>query len=119
MPAELIAAFPLLRSKMRLSMMITFLVFGFVGHALAEESPAQADKDAVNIFNSTCGWCHQGGGRAAGGIGPKLMDSPRGDEFILNRIRNGSEGKMPAFGGSLNDAQIHALLRYIRHLKPE
>lgn len=104
---------------MRLSLMITFLLFGFVGHALAEESAAQADKDAVNIFNSTCGWCHQGGGRAAGGIGPKLMDSSRSDEFILNRIRNGSEGKMPAFGGNLNDAQIHALLRYIRHLKPE
>ncbi len=104
---------------MRLWIMIAGLLVGFGGHAFADESAAQADKDAVNIFNSTCGWCHQGGGRAAGGIGPKLMDSPRSDEFILNRIRNGSEGKMPAFGGSLNDAQLHALLRYIRHLKPE
>jgi mono/diheme cytochrome c family protein len=85
----------------------------------ADESAAQADKDATNIFNATCGWCHQGGGRAAGGIGPKLMDSPRDDEFILDRIRNGKEGKMPAFGGTFNDAQIHALLRYIRSLKPE
>ena len=83
------------------------------------ESAAQADRDAANIFNSTCGWCHQGGGRAAGGIGPKLMDSTRGDDFILNRIRNGSSGKMPAFGASFSDAQIDALLRYIRNLKPE
>jgi mono/diheme cytochrome c family protein len=104
---------------MRLWIVIAGLLLQLVGHAFADESAAQADKDAVNIFNSTCGWCHQGGGRAAGGIGPKLMDSSRSDEFILNRIRSGSEGKMPAFGGSLNDAQIHALLRYIRHLKPE
>lgn len=83
------------------------------------ESAAAADQDAANIFNSTCGWCHQGGGRAAGGIGPKLMDSARSDDFILNRIRNGFPGKMPAFGGTFSDAQIHALLRYIRHLKPE
>jgi len=104
---------------MRFWMTIAFLLFGFVGAAVAEDNAAQADKDAVNIFNSTCGWCHQGGGRAAGGIGPKLMDSPRSDDFILNRIRTGSEGKMPAFGGNLKDAQIQALLRYIRHLKPE
>jgi mono/diheme cytochrome c family protein len=95
------------------------LTVGFSGAASAEESAAQADKDAINIFNATCGWCHQGGGRVAGGIGPKLMNSTRDDEFILNRIKNGMEGKMPAFGGTFNDAQIHALLRYIRNLKPE
>lgn len=87
--------------------------------ALAAESAEQADKDAANIFNSTCGWCHQGGGRAAGGIGPKLMDSTRSDEFIVERIKNGKEGKMPAFGGTFSDAQIQGLLRYIRNLKPE
>jgi len=87
--------------------------------ALADESAAQADKDAINIFNSTCGWCHQGNGRVAGGIGPKLMDSQRSDEFIVNRIKNGKEGAMPAFGAQFNDAQIQALLRYIRNLKPE
>jgi mono/diheme cytochrome c family protein len=80
---------------------------------------AQADKDAANIFNATCGWCHQGNGRVAGGIGPKLMNSERSDEFILNRIRAGSEGKMPAFAGNFSEAQIQALLRYIRNLKPE
>jgi mono/diheme cytochrome c family protein len=95
------------------------LLTGFSGTALADESAAQADRDAVNIFNSTCGWCHQGGGRVAGGIGPKLMDSARDDQFILDRIKNGKEGKMPAFGASFSDAQIHALLRYIRNLKPE
>jgi mono/diheme cytochrome c family protein len=104
---------------MRLFVLALGLLLGLSGAAFADESAAQADKDAINIFNSTCGWCHQGGGRVAGGIGPKLMDSPRSDEFIINRIKNGKEGKMPAFGGTFNDAQIQALLRYIRHLKPE
>ncbi len=47
------------------------------------------------------------------------MDTTRSDDFIVNRIKNGKEGKMPAFGGNLHDAQIQALLRYIRNLKPE
>jgi mono/diheme cytochrome c family protein len=80
---------------------------------------AKADQDAENIFNSTCGWCHQQGGRIAGGIGPKLMATDKSDEFILNRIRNGKEGAMPAFGSNFSEAQIQALLRYIRNLKPE
>ncbi len=104
---------------MRLFLITLGLLLGLSGVAFADESPVQADKDAVNIFNSTCGWCHQGAGRAAGGIGPKLMDTSRSDEFIVNRIKNGSEGKMPAFGAQFSDAQIQALLRYIRNLKPE
>jgi len=95
------------------------LALGWSGAALADESAAKADQDALNIFNSTCGWCHQGGGRAAGGIGPKLMNSERSDDYILNRIKAGKEGKMPAFGTNFSEAQIQALLRYIRNLKPE
>jgi mono/diheme cytochrome c family protein len=83
------------------------------------DDTAKADADAQNIFNSTCGWCHQGGGRVAGGIGPKLMATDKSDDDIVNRIKNGKEGRMPAFGASLSDAQIQALLRYIRNLKPE
>ena len=99
--------------------LLTGFLAGFPAPAFADESAAQADKDAANIFNSTCGWCHQGGGRVAGGIGPKLMDFGARRPFILNRIKNGKEGKMPAFGGNFTDAQIQALLRYIRNLKPE
>jgi mono/diheme cytochrome c family protein len=83
------------------------------------EGAAKADREAAGIFTTTCGYCHQDGGRAGGGIGPKLMGTTRSDDFILNRIRNGYSGKMPAFGGTLSDAQIRGLLRYIRHLKPE
>jgi mono/diheme cytochrome c family protein len=47
------------------------------------------------------------------------MNTPRDDDFILNRIATGSEGKMPAFGRGLTGDDFNALLAYIRSLKPE
>ena len=49
------------------------------------------------MFATTCGFCHQDGGRAAG-RGPKLSNSQRSDEFIIERIKKGKLGAMPAFG---------------------
>jgi mono/diheme cytochrome c family protein len=57
------------------------------------------------------------GGRAAG-KGPQLMDTQRSDDFIRNRIKNGKEGAMPAFGAAFTDAQIEDIIKYIRELKP-
>jgi mono/diheme cytochrome c family protein len=39
-----------------------------------------------------------------------------GDERIFNSIANGRE-RMPAFGKKLSDAQIEALVAYVRKLK--
>ena len=47
------------------------------------------------------------------------MNTTRSDDFIRNRIKNGKEGKMPAFGASFSDADIDAIIAYIRALKPE
>jgi len=47
------------------------------------------------------------------------MDTKRSDEFIRERIKNGKEGAMPAFGQMLSDADIDAIINYIRHLVPE
>ena len=52
------------------------------------------------------------------GKGPQLMNSPRDDDYLRNRIRIGKEGAMPAFGSAFSDAQIDALIKYIRSLKP-
>jgi mono/diheme cytochrome c family protein len=94
--------------------------------ALAEESssagsqPAKAeasssDIDGQQMFATTCGYCHQDGGRAAG-RGPKLSKSERSDEFIIERIKKGKPGAMPAFGSAFSDGQIIAILAYIRGL---
>jgi mono/diheme cytochrome c family protein len=84
----------------------------------AAPAPDTAPLDVEQLFASTCGWCHSDGGRAAG-KGPQLMDSPRDDDFLRNRIKMGKQGAMPAFGGSFNDAQINQIIAYIRALKPQ
>jgi mono/diheme cytochrome c family protein len=86
--------------------------------ALALATPASAKEtfDVPQLFASTCGFCHAEGGRAAG-KGPKLAGTARSDAFIVNRIKNGKEGAMPAFEGALSDRQIKAILVYIHGLK--
>jgi mono/diheme cytochrome c family protein len=81
--------------------------------AQAEASPN--DLDGRKMFSSNCGFCHQDGGRHAG-RGPKLSKSERSDEFLVERIKKGKTGSMPAYGAVFNEAQIGALLAYIRGL---
>jgi mono/diheme cytochrome c family protein len=79
----------------------------------AEASPN--DIDGQQMFAITCGFCHQDGGRHAG-RGPKLSKSERSDEFIIERIKKGKMGAMPAYGSVFSDGQIIAILAYIRGL---
>jgi len=76
-----------------------------------------AEFSARGIFTSICGLCHQAGGRKQG-AGPKLMDDPKSDEELFNRIKFGKPGRMAAFGSAFNDDQIKQLVAYIRSLKP-
>ena len=80
-------------------------------------APDNGNFDVKQLFATTCGWCHSDGGRTTG-KGPQLMNSPRDDDYLRNRIRIGKEGAMPAFGSAFSDAQIDALIKYIRSLKP-
>ena len=94
---------------------------GYGVPATAQQPAATTDDssfDPQQLFASICGFCHANGGRSAG-KGPQLMDTKRSDEFIINRIKNGKEGAMPAFGTSFDDAQIAQIIKYIRSLKPE
>jgi mono/diheme cytochrome c family protein len=96
------------------------LVF-VIGSARAQDAaPTQgADRAATlnveSLFATSCGWCHQGGGRVAG-RGPKLAGTDKSDEFIIRQIKNGKPPGMPAFGKSFNDEQIQAIVAYIRAL---
>ena len=87
--------------------------------AKAEVRPPEAspnDIDGPTMFATLCGYCHQDGGRAEG-KGPKLAGSKRSDEFIIERIKSGKVGAMPAFGGAFSEGQIIAILAYIRTLE--
>ena len=79
----------------------------------AEASPD--DIEGGKMFATTCGFCHQDGGRHAG-RGPKLSKSERSDEYIVERIKKGKVGAMPAYGSVFSDGQIIAILAYIRGL---
>jgi mono/diheme cytochrome c family protein len=76
---------------------------------------AETPLDGKKLFASSCGFCHSKGGRKAG-KGPKLANSPRSDAFIVTRIKNGKQGRMPAFARAFDDAKIKAILAYIRSL---
>ena len=79
----------------------------------AEASPD--DIEGGKMFATTCGFCHQEGGRHAG-RGPKLSKSERSDEYIVERIKKGKVGAMPGFASAFSDGQIMAILAYIRGL---
>ena len=86
--------------------------------AAADDQPAKSTLDVDQLFATVCGFCHANGGRTAG-KGPQLMNTARDDDFIRNRIKNGKEGAMPAFGKTFSDADIDKIIAYIRALKPQ
>ena len=84
----------------------------------AAYAAAMTDRDVKQLFATTCGWCHEDGGRKDA-RGPQLMDSTRSDDYLMSRIATGAPGKMPAYGHVFDYDQIQAIIRYIRNLKPD
>jgi mono/diheme cytochrome c family protein len=122
-----------MRISMRLDLtvdlrVLALLMVGVLAASLACAMPASAQPaatapddakfDVEQLFASSCGWCHSDGGRVAG-KGPQLTNSPRSDDYLRNRIKIGKEGAMPAYGSAFSDAQIDAIVKYIRSLKPD
>jgi mono/diheme cytochrome c family protein len=103
----------------RFLMTLLILTVAAPGLAAAQQTAnTSSSLDVPQLFAGTCGWCHSDGGRAPG-KGPQLMDTARTDDFIRFRIQHGKEGAMPAFGASFSNADIDAIIKYIRSLKPE
>src|SRR5215813_11403240 len=96
---------------------LAFAVPAAAQQPAATPAPDNAPFDVGQLFATTCGFCHSDGGRAPG-RGPQLMDSSRDDDFLRNRIKNGKNGAMPAFGATFSDVQIDEIVKYIRALKP-
>jgi len=78
------------------------------------------------IYQERCALCHgpegKGDGPAAAGLNPKPRNHTDGsymktrtDEQLLDVIRHG-KGGMPAWGGILNETEIHAVLKHVRTL---
>ena len=81
-----------------------------------DQSAKDSDIEGGTMFATSCGFCHQNGGRVAG-KGPKLAGTTRDDDFLAERIRKGKPGAMPAFRGAFSESQIMAIVAYIRALE--
>jgi mono/diheme cytochrome c family protein len=72
------------------------------------------------VFANLCAGCHQADGQGKDRVAPSLLDSKyvQGNPQVLARIlvggKEGPIGLMPPLAGTLSDAQIAAVLTYIR-----
>ena len=84
-------------------------VFGF-----AAESPPLAGEQ---LFRNNCMACHQSSGQGIQGIYPSLADSEvvsgNADDVALVVLIG--RGDMPSFRGSLNAADLAAIINYVRN----
>jgi mono/diheme cytochrome c family protein len=85
--------------------------------------------DGRQIFVANCQACHQAAGQGLPGVFPPLAGASwvKGDPAILTQIvlhgltgpievaGNTYNGAMPAFGAQLGDAELAAVLSFIRH----
>ena len=78
-------------------------------------SPAQLITSGRGLYALACASCH--GDNAQGGFGPGLRGLGQSDAQVGAVIKNGVQGRMPAFGGKYNGAQQQALVAYIQSLQ--
>lgn len=75
--------------------------------------PASGEKLLTSLG---CAGCHAQGGKVAG-VGPKLANTTRDEDYIRNIIRKG-KAPMPVYTtAQVSDAQLEDLVAYIKNLK--
>lgn len=99
--------------------------------AAAKPAAAQngaAASDGAKVFTTNCSSCHQATGKGVEGTFPPLAGNPvvTGDPTkVIGIVKNGLSGKievaghtyngmMPAWGQQLSDADIAAVITYVR-----
>lgn len=104
------------------------LTSSFVQHsagAVTQQNNPPKELDANVLFEKHCDTCHGKDGQAktfkakfnhARNLTDAKWQTEVSDERIFNSITNG-KGKMPAWGKKLSEAQINALVAYVRSLK--
>ncbi len=75
--------------------------------------PASATAAGTNVFAQNCSTCHTlKEANASGQVGPNLDDLRPDEDRVKRQVTNGGGG-MPAFGGTLSDAEIDAVAKYV------
>jgi mono/diheme cytochrome c family protein len=107
-----------------MSLLATFGVALIFGHAPSgKESPTikspevsvEVITNGRRLFVSHCAECH--GFNARGDEGSDLHNLQAGDVLIRQLITGGIKGEMPAYGKTLGEEDLRALLVYLRTLK--
>jgi mono/diheme cytochrome c family protein len=88
--------------------------------------PASANAQVpsgADLFAQRCAGCHGKGGQGISSAGTpdftsRDLQAKLTDAQIAATIRNGKSGRMPAFGGQLNNGQISALTAAVRSFSP-
>jgi mono/diheme cytochrome c family protein len=85
------------------------------GFALAA-GPALAQADGATLFLENCSACHQAHGQGVAGAFPALAGDAfvQGDPRQIAALLLHGRGGMPNFSADLSDAQIAAILTYVR-----
>ena len=77
---------------------------------------AAAQPTAEQLYNDNCGACHQKAGQGIPGAFPALKGDKiaLGDEKAVAFLLLTGRGGMPAFKDSLSDAELAAIMTYVR-----
>jgi mono/diheme cytochrome c family protein len=85
------------------------------GDGLVIPAAGTVEQKGYTLFMQNCAHCH--GADARGDEGPDLHGVTKSDARIVSLIKDGKKGEMPKFSTKLNDAEVQALVTFIRSLK--
>ena len=106
-------------------LVLTSLSPGYSQGSATMKNSQQTELNASILFEKHCDTCHGKDGRAktfkakfnhARNLTDPKWQAEATDERIFNSITNG-KGKMPAWSKKLSEAQVNALVAYVRTLK--
>ena len=68
------------------------------------------------VFNQNCVFCHGINGKKMYRGAPDLTLSSLNEEAVIQSVREGSKGKMPAYNIIITDDNISAVAKYVTSL---
>ncbi len=117
--------------RLGLTLAVVVALFAIIVWSQASRTQAGVEKafatssDASTTFDAKCAKCHGKDGRAktmrgkfkhARDLTSAQWQNDVTDERLFNSISNG-RGKMPSFKKHLSEAEVDALVAFVRHLK--
>ncbi|MFK7921858.1 MAG: cytochrome c [Bacteroidia bacterium] len=95
---------------------LTLLLVLFTGVLLQSNAPIQDAPDGAQLFKKNCKVCHGKDASKETKKIPNLLKSTL-ELDAMNQIVTAGKETMPAFGETLNAAEIQAVLTYVQELQ--